>query len=187
MSVSIAQARRPFARFDYSDDGKTVIAKIMQHGDKFSETEKNADEWLVHISNEALQGRYDASWVAQFKLEYESFLKGNELPREGTPIRTWAAISREQGSRLIGMNITTIEDLAAQPDSGLGTLGLDGRFLRDMAKNFLDQGQGTAAMSKKITELESANKAQADIIATFEQRFAALEGGKTLHVPKKAA
>jgi hypothetical protein len=145
MSVSIAQARRPLAMFEYSDDGKHVIAKLMQHGDKFSVTEKIADEWLAHINQESLQGRYDASWVAQFKAEYEAFLKGNELPREGTPIRTWGAITREQGTRLIGMNITTVEDLAAMPDSGLGNLGLDGRYLRDLAKSTLESGVGPAA------------------------------------------
>lgn len=178
MSVSIAQARRPLAMFRYSDTGQQIMVDIMQHGDKFSVVEKNADEWIAHISSEAIQGRYDATWLAQFKLEYEAFQKGNELPRDGTPIRTWAAISREQGTRLVQINITTVEDLASMPDSGIGGIGLDGRYLRDLAKNFLAQGQGTAAMSKKITELEASNKAKDEIIQTFEQRLAALETKK---------
>lgn len=190
MNVSLAQARRPMAMYDYSDDGKHVIAKIMQHGDKFGVTEKIADEWLAHISNQALQGLYDPTWVAQFKLEYEAFLKGNELPREGTPVRTWASITREQGTRLIAINITTVEDLASFPDSGLGTIGLDGRYLRDLAKNFIDAGQGVSGMAKKLADLEQSDRDNKETIknmaATIDQ-LKTMVPEKTLHVPKKAA
>ena len=175
MGVSINAARRPMAMFDYSDNGQQVIVRIMQHGDKFSVTEKIAEEWLDHINREALSGRYDPAWVAQFKLEYEAFLKGNELPREGTPIRTWGSISREQGTRLISLNITTVEDLAAYPDSGLGTIGLDGRYLRDLAKNSLASESGMAATAKRLADAEQSIREKDDIIKRMEERLAALE------------
>lgn len=175
MSVSIQAARRPMAMFDYSDDGKNVIAKIMQHGDKFTVTEKIADEWLAHIKMQALQGQYDPTWAAQFDLEYQAFLKGNELPREGTPIRTWAAISREQGTRLIALNLPTVEDLAAMPDSSLGTIGLDGRYLRDLAKNFVDAGKGVGALEKRLADAEHSGREKDEQIGRLEQRLAALE------------
>lgn len=188
MSVSIAQSRRPLAIFEYSDNGQFIIAKIMQHGDKFSVTEKNAEEWLAHISQEALQGRYDPAWVTQFKLEYEAFQKGNELPREGTPIRTWGAITREQQTRLISMNITTVEDLAAFPDAGLGNLGLDGRVLRDLAKNTLEKGDDLA---KRLADAEQANREKDAQLKRLEDRLAAIEAGQTkretISVNKKAA
>ena len=183
MNVSIQQARRPYVRFDYSTDGQKVIAILMQHGDKFSETHKIADEWLAHITQEAVQGRYDANWVAQFKLEYDAFLKGNELPREGTPIRTWAAITREQGTRLLALRITTIEDLAAVPDSGLGAVGLDGRYLRDLARNVVEHGKGVGALEKRLADSEQLNRDQKEQIERMAERIAAIENsGK-----KKAA
>lgn len=175
--------------FDYADDGKYVMVKLMQHGDKFSVTEKNADEWLAHIEREAMQGRYDATWVAQFKLEYQGFLKGNELPREGTPIRTWGSITREQGTRLIGMNITTVEDLASMPDASLGNIGLDGRNLRDLAKNFIEAGQGAGGMAKKLADLEQAdrdNKATIERMALQLAELKAQQPDKTLHAKKAA-
>lgn len=186
--VSIAQARRPMAIFDWADNGQHIKVTIMQHGDKFSQTEKVADEWIKHIEQEALAGRYDPSWVAQFKLEYEAFQKGNELPREGTPIRTWGAITREQGTRLISLGITTIQDLAAWPDSGLGTIGLDGRYLRDLAASTMEAQRGEGALAKKLADAEQLTREQAEQIKRMEARLEALEGDKkTLHVPKKAA
>lgn len=183
MSISIARAARPMARFDYSDDGKHIIAKIMQQGDKFSETEKIAEEWLAHIEREAQQGRYDATWVAQFKLEFDAFLKGNELPREGTPIRTWGGISREQGTRLISMGITTIEDLAAQPDGGLGNLGLDGRYLRDLAKSTLESAGAGPAQAKALADAEAKIRQLEETVA---QLVAAAPKRDTLSVKKAA-
>lgn len=181
MSITINKERRPMAMFDYAENGKNVVVKIMQHGDKFSVTEKIADEWLAHIQQQALEGRYDPMWVAQFKLEYESFLKGNELPREGTPVRTWAAISREQATRLIALNITTVEDLAAFPDSGLGTVGLDGRYLRDLAKSTIQSGTGSAELAKKLAVLEQADR---DNKATIERMAEQLNELKSL-LPKE--
>lgn len=177
--------------FEYSDNGQHVMVKLMQHGDKFSVTEKIAEEWLAQIQQRALQGMYDPTWAAQFKLEYESFLKGNELPREGTPIRTWGAISREQGTRLIGMNITTVEDLAAQPDASLGQIGLDGRYLRDLAKNHLAAGNDTGLMAKELAEAKQFARDQADHIKRMEERMALMEAQlpekrETLHAKKAA-
>lgn len=186
MTVSIANARRPMIIFDYAPDGKFVIGKIMQHGDKFTMPEVNFEEWIAAREQDALQGRYDASWVAQFKLEYEAFKKGNELPREGTPVRTWGAITREQGTRLISLNVTTLEDLAAMPDSGLGTLGLDGRYLRDLAKSTLSSATGSAAVAKELADAQSTIREQGDQLKRLEAMVEALKPKtETLHVPEK--
>lgn len=187
-NVSIAPARRPLAMFDWSDDGKSVKITIRQ--DKYGAHEANADEWIANISRQADQGQYDPSWVAQFKAEYAAFLKGNELPREGTPIRTWALISREQGSRLINSGITTVEDLAAVPDAELmATIGLDGRNLRDLARNFLEAGNGVGGIAKKLADSEQTVRDQAEQIKRMSERLDALESSKkdTLGLPKKAA
>lgn len=191
MSISISKERRPLAMFEYSDNGAFVIAKIMQHGDKFSVTEKNAEEWIAHIERESLGGRYDAGWVAQFKLEYQAFLKGNELPREGTAVRTWGAITREQGTRLISLNLATLEDLAAVPDSGLGAIGLDGRYLRDLAKNTLASASAGPALAKELADAKQTAITQAEQIARMEAQINELKAlvpgtsRETLTVSKK--
>jgi hypothetical protein len=94
----------------------------MQHGSK-DVVEKDAEEWLKQIEDKAIQGTYNPEWAQRFKMQFEQFLKGNELPRQGTPIRTWPAPNREQVIRLQAIGITTVEDLAAIPDSGCRTSG----------------------------------------------------------------
>jgi hypothetical protein len=182
------QERPPFVRFEYIEcgvdeaasaaSGRTVPlvkphALIMQHGSK-DVTEKNADEWLAHLAAQAREGRYRTEWLAMFKLQYEEWQKGNELPREGTPVKTWAALNREQAIRLTAMGITTVEDLAAMPDNGLGNIGMDGRYLRDLAKNYMASGAKGVDV-KRLTDLEQQNREQADTIKQLSDRLAALE------------
>lgn len=184
-NITLAQVRRPLAMFDWSDDGKYIKVTIRQ--DKYGAHEANADEWLAKITQQAADGQYDHNWVAQFKAQYDAFINGNELPDDGTPIRTWALISREQGTRLITIGIRTIEDLASTPDGELGTIGLDGRNLRDLARSFLESDKGSAALAKKMADLEQSNRDKDDQIARMSERLTALEKDKPMGLPKKAA
>jgi len=202
-TVQMRQEAPPFVRFEYMECGTDAEASakagrpipivrpyalIMQHGSK-DVVEKNAEEWLEQIAVKAADGRYNPEWVARFRLQYEAFTKGNELPREGTPVRTWPAPNREQVIRLIALGITTVEDLASVPDSGLGNIGLDGRHLRDLARNYIEAGQGAGVMAKKLADQELLIREQAEQIRRMQASIEALEearGGKTLHAKKAA-
>jgi hypothetical protein len=163
----------------------------MQHGSK-DEHHAVAEEWLAKIRQKSIEGTWPPEWVDRFDRQYEAFLKGNELPRDGTPVRTWPAPNREQVIRLIALGIQTVEDLAAVPDSGLANIGLDGRNLRDLARNYIEAGQGVGVMAKKLADLEQTVRDQAEQLKRMEERNAELavaagQKRETLHVPKKAA
>ncbi len=103
-------------------------------------------------------------------------MKGDELPLEGTPVKTWAAITREQVIRLLAVNIRTVEELAETPDSALMTMiGLDGRNLRDTAKAFIAEGRNAGGAAVKIAALEEANRQKDDIIKGMQAKLAELE------------
>lgn len=197
MSVEMRKEAPPFVRFEFMECGIDAEASkksgrqiplvkcyalIMQHGSK-DVVEKNAEEWLEQINQKALAGTYNPEWVARFRLQYEQFCKGNELPRDGTPIRTWPAPNREQVIRLLALGITTVEDLAAVPDSGLGNIGLDGRHLRDLAKHYIEAGQGVGVMAKKLADLEQADRDNKATIERMAEQIKNLEAA----LPKKRA
>lgn len=188
--VSIKKDAPPFVTFDYQEVGPDAeasakagryiprvraIATIRQIGDKFAATERDAEEWLADLKRKSIEGTYNPEWAQRFQMQYDAFIKGEELPRHGTPIKTWAAINREQVIRLIACGMTTIEDLAALPDAGLGQVGLDGRYLRDLARTFIASGHDAAGNAKKITDLEQENRTLKESIERMEARLAALE------------
>lgn len=200
--ISIATNSPPFVEFEYQEYGVNAEASakagrpipavklmvtIRQRGDKFQATEKIAEEWISHIEREAIAGRYNPEWVQRFKMQYEAFVKGEALPEEGTPIKTWFAITKEQAVRCFALDIKTVEDLASWPDSGLGQIGLDGRYLRDLAKNHIEAGKGTGVLAKRLAELEEESRQNKATIERLSQQLTELKGEKTLHVPSKKA
>lgn len=199
-SVSIRKDAPPFVRFEYMECGidleasaksgtKIPLVKpyalIMQHGGK-DVVEKDAEEWLKQIEEKAMNGMYNSEWVTRFKMQFEAFQKGNELPRHGTPIKTWSGPNREQIIRLQSIGITTIEDLANIPDSGLQNIGLDGRYLRDLAKNFLDESRGIGALAKQLADLQESDRQNKETIRRQQEQIDAMQPNRTLHAKKVA-
>ena len=91
---------------------------------------------------------------------------------------------------MIALNLTTIEDLAATPDSGLGGIGLDGRYLRDLARSTLESRSGGAELAKKLAAAEQTARDQGEQIKRMEAQLAELKAllpDRTLHVPEKSA
>jgi len=164
--IGIRQEVMPHVRFEQKDWGRNEEASkkagihipnrstfiiITSHGSKDS-SEHIVEEWLPRKREEASRGNYNLAWVEHFEKQYEGWKKGHEIPREGTPILTWQAISPEQNARLRAMGYTVIEDLAAVPDNALGNIGLDGRSLRDMARAWLNEGKDKGINAQLIAE-----------------------------------
>ena len=171
MSPQIFAERPPFVRWEEREFGLNqpesekagrpiprivVMACITPHASKDC-IEKPAEEWLEQIRLKAAKGEYNPEWLRYFRASYEEWKLGNELPREGTPVKTWQLTNREQCNRLITLGYRVIEDLAQVPDSALGEIGLDGRYLRDLARNWIQEGK-----DKGVTAVALAN-ANADI------------------------
>ena len=195
--VTIRKEQPPFVRWEFVEYGVNAEASakagrpipavrpfafIMQHGSK-DVVEKDAEEWLAQIERKAQEGTYNPEWAERFRKQFEAFIKGQELPADGTPIRTWPAPNREQVIRLLALGITTVEQLSAVPDNALSNIGLDGRNLRDLARNFIDAGQNQGTLAKKLADAEQTVRDQAEQIARMNDRLAALEAAKG----KKAA
>jgi hypothetical protein len=189
MTPSVFDKRPPFVRFEEREMGinqeasetagrpipKIVtLACVTPHGSKDC-FEKVADEFLLQLKRKALAGEYPTEWLHHFELQYSEFKKGNELPREGTPTKTWAAVSKEQSSRLIACGYTTIEDVAQIPDSGLPMLGLDGRYLRDLARGWINESKDKGVNARALADAQVKIESQQATINSLQARLAKLE------------
>lgn len=189
MIPTVMDKRPPFVQFrdqeyginrDASEAaGRPVPAMVTMicitpHGSK-DEFVKPAEDWLAQTKAKALRGDYPVEWYNHFDLQFSEWKKGNELPREGTPIQTWQAASNEQRSRLKAIGIPTVEDLAAYPDTGLGQIGLDGRYLRDLAKGWIAEGKDKGINARALADANAKIVAQQETIDRQEGRLTALE------------
>lgn len=177
--IGIHQEVMPFVRFETKSYGRNEAASIASgvhvpntatfiiitsHGSKDS-SDFIADEWLPRKRAEASRGAYNLDWVEHFEKQYKAWKEGHDLPRNGTPVLTWQAISPEQNARLRAIGYQVVEDLAALPDTSLGSIGLDGRHLRDLARAWLAEGKdkginarAVADQAVRIETLETANE-----------------------------
>jgi hypothetical protein len=176
--------RPPFLRFEEREYGRNVeaseaagrpiprvvvMACITPFGSKDC-FEKPAIEWLEQIREKATKGEYPHEWAIGFRNQYDEYLKGNELPREGTPTATWQMASREQQIRLKALDITTVEDLALIPDNALGMIGLDGRILRDTAKSWIAESKDKGVVAQELNKVRSENESLKETVAKLSQR-----------------
>ncbi len=186
--IGIQQEVMPHVRFEQKDWGRNEQASkesgvhvpnrstfiiITSHGSKDS-SEHLVEEWLPRKREEVSRGYYNQKWVDHFQDQYNAWKKGHELPRNGTPILTWQSISQEQNARLRALGYTVIEDVAALPDTALGTLGLDGRSIRDMARAWLNEGKDKGINTQLIAEQAVKLEQQETIIDELKQQIAEL-------------
>jgi hypothetical protein len=187
--ITIFDKRPPFVRFEERELGidpaasekegrpiprVVVMACITPHGSK-DVVEKVAEDWLKQIRAQALQGNYNLDWVKFFEESYAEWKKGNELPREGTPIATWPMAHNEARKRIRAAGYQTVEDLAQIPDSGITEIGLDGRYWRDTARAWVNESQTKGANAKELADVKAENERLRGELDRQRERHAALE------------
>lgn len=190
--ISVFDKRPPFVRFEEREQGlnaeatavagrpvpKVIIMACITNAGSKDVFEKGAEDWIAEKHKQALSGQFPLDWVTLFRAQFEAFKQGHELPREGTPIKTWAMCTRLDATQLIAAGITTVEDLASFPDSNLGSVGMNGRYLRDMARGWINEAKDKGANAKaladanvEIDDLKAKNARFAERIERLEQRL----------------
>lgn len=109
-------------------------------------------------------------YYLRFPKQYEAFKQQLEVVQDGTPIEHWPPITKAQAMELKGMNIHTVEMLAATPDVNLKWMGA--RQLRENAKAWLNEaeaGKETIKLRNEIEELRS----QLEALSNQKQGFSA--------------
>lgn len=146
-------------------------------------TEKAVSDWLEDLKHKAKQGMIPVEWPSQYAEAYRQWKAGNEIPLNGTPIKTWPVATPGQVKNLLAINILTVEDLAQANENTISRLGLGGVALRDLAKNYLKAGTEKGKQAQEMTALQVANK---ELLAKVEQLTAQVaELAKAAATPPK--
>lgn len=139
-------------------------------GDKTREVKRRVD----------MAGRRGLPDQVRFPRQWAAFQNQHEAVHEGTPLEEWPPISKSVALNLKGVNVHTVEHLAAVPDTTLHNLGHGGRQLRDKAIAWLKSAEGSA----ELLALKSENQTLKDDMEIMKQQIAALGAKKTLKLKK---
>lgn len=157
---------------------------ITPHGHKGDPMEFFADEYIARKGQEVKAGRYDPSWVKEFKEGLAAYREGKEIPRHGTPLITWERILKTRRERLVE-RFPTVEDLAAVPDSSLGDIGLDGRVIRDMAKGDIQAKKDLSPVVKELADANETIRRQQEQLEKLSRRMDSMEQETYEDKPKR--
>lgn len=117
--------------------------------------ERVADEWFIQLEADAKNQRIPAHWLEGYRAIFNAWKKGEELPPNGTPIKTWPALSPAQQKTIISAGILTIEDLASLSDSEISRLGTGGTSLKLKAQSWLDASKDQGKLAERYAALET--------------------------------
>lgn len=117
--------------------------------------QQRADKWLSQMKRDAENGRLPLKWYETYEETYKRWKRGEEMPLEGTPIKGWPVITPAQQSLLIGLNIQTVEVLAAVNDEGLRRIGMGAMELKNKARAWLSQAQDKGPLTMENAKLKA--------------------------------
>ena len=112
--------------------------------------ERKVSEWFAYLEEQVKGGRFPREWLEGFKHKYKHWKETQELPVEGTPIKTWNALSPAQCKMLLDLNIRTVEDLAAGNEELISRMGMGGRQLRERAATWLATAKNVGRSSEQL-------------------------------------
>ncbi len=151
------------------------------------EVVKKAEAFLIDNTQKVSLGQMPREVAERYKLQYEAWKNGQELPLEGTAIKGWPMISPAQQSMLIDRKIMTVEMLSQANDAALQLIGMGGVALRNMAQNWLAQAKDKGPLTMQMTEVQKENDILKGSIASLtkqvEELRAAVKASPIVQAP----
>lgn len=151
-----------------------TFIQITPHGHKGDPMEFIADEFIARKKVESDMGRYEGGWVRAFEEGLKNHLSGKESVRDGASIMSWERIPDKNRRKALSNRFPTVEDLAATPDSGLDQIGLDGRYLRDMARGDVQSKKDLSPVVRELADANDTIRKQQEQIDALVARMDAL-------------
>ena len=196
MQIAEMKARPPHLRFEniaVEDRNATVEAghpvfKEVAHvhltpvGSRDSVT-KEVSEWLLQNQRQVDEERLPREWADNFRRAFEHWKAGEEMPLNGSPIRTWPGASAAEIASCKAVHVLTVEDLAQANDETVRRLGMGGLELKKRALRFLDEAHGAGRLVAENAALRAELADVKSRAETTEARLAQLEKASGVKSP----
>lgn len=119
-----------------------------------------AKEWLRQNDEHVRNGRMAERVRDAYRAKYEAWSKGQEIPEDGVPIKSWTLLSPAQRDNLLAIGVRTVESLAKINDEGMKRYGMGALDLKNKAQSWLKTAknigpvvQENAALKVQVADL----------------------------------
>jgi len=176
--------------YGYKD---VIFVQVMQPGGK-EVFEDIAHEWLEKQVAKVRKKDLPLEIYNVYKQAFEAYKLGEELPVNGTPIKSWPMLTPAQIKMVLQANVRTVQDLANANEDAIAAIGMGARSFKEKAKIWLEsanQGKVTnriADLERSVSAFENRSKEDREYIELLEMKLKSLEkddGPKEKPAPKK--
>lgn len=108
----------------------------------------------------------------RFPRAWQAFLAGEEGVVDGTPLKDFPGLTKDDISTLVHFHVLSVEQLASMSDEHLANLGHGFRQRRDGARTWLASRKATQPVAELNAQLDDERQKR----QALEERLAALEG-----------
>lgn len=125
-------------------------------------------DWFRQLKKDVTEEKIPPTWLEHYQKQYDAWLKGQELPLDGTAIKGWGVISPAQQETLLRVNILTVEDLAGINDEGVRHIGMGAIELKNKAQAWLSQLKDKGPLTIEMAAIKAENsdlRTQVDTLA----------------------
>ena len=161
------EVRPPYVRFEMRgrEDRKASLEKghyveteypvvlVTQLGSRDT-LEQDYQDWLRVMQKEVRDNRLPTKWLTSWEDMYKAWVKGEEIPADGTALKLFPIIRPGQLAICLSLGVRTVEDLAVLNSDGQAKLGLGSLDLVNRAKAWLEAASGTGKVVQKMANLE---------------------------------
>lgn len=158
------QAKEEAGRMVYKN---VVYAMVTTEGGK-NVFEDEVENWLNRQRENADKGRIPYSHLEYFEKAYDRFLKGQEMVLNGTDLKMWPVIDPARLKICQQAGVYTVEGLSEANEDTLKRIGMGARDLKQMAKDWLSQGD-KGKVNSELASLRSQLDSAMDIISQLKE------------------
>ena len=137
---------------------KDIIFAIVTPTGSKDRVEREAVEWLKSVEEGVKQERIPGEWLQAYKNGLTAYINNQELPEDGTAIKSWPSASPAQIKLLLDIPVRTVEELAAANEETLGRIGMGARALKEKAQAWLDSAEGHGKLASELETLRQRNE-----------------------------
>lgn len=149
---------------------------------------RQADEYFKQLEQQVTEGRFKPEWLEMLRQSYAHWLRNEEMPLNGTPIKGWPVLSPAQQSNVISASILTVEDLAQANDEARKRIGMGANELVTKAISWLKAAKDLGKVTQEVTALKIENEGLKNQVKHQAEQLQALAAKlKALTPNEKAA
>ena len=133
------------------------------------------EQWLEQNRVDVQGGRLDPGHAAKYEESYKRWKAGQEMPVDGTPIKTWPVISPAQVEVLLRSGIRTVEDLSDLNDEGLRKIGMGAVEMKQKAKAWMSASQDKGKLTQEMATLQKTNEQLQNAVTNLTAKIEAMQ------------